>query len=82
MNKLIYILLFIPYLCISQSKTIEDGLNFFELSINPAKNHTPDSSYFYAKESLKIFEQLKKDSLCLKAGIQLINLSDRLNKKE
>ena len=82
MNKLIYILLFIPYLCISQSKTIEDGLNFFELSLNPAKNHTPDSSYFYAKESLKIFEQLKNDSLCLKAGIQLINLSDRLNKKE
>ena len=81
--KFFWIYFIFPYVFFAQNENnISKGLTLLEKSRTYYKKVEYDSAYFYGKESLKVFEDLKNDSLIAVAATELISASSKLKKSE
>jgi signal transduction histidine kinase/DNA-binding response OmpR family regulator len=66
----------------AQSQSLKDGLHLLEKAEKFNNEKTWDSAYSAAKDGLKIFKDLKNDSLIAKAAIQLVYTTENINYSE
>lgn len=82
MNKIVYAIFFISFFSLAQTRERDTGLNLYLKAENLFSKKSYDSSYISAKSSLKIFNQLKNDSLIVESNLLLVKITSKINKEE